>query len=682
MARQARLQQPPVAAIRPLGGRDRLPGAGGDRQPCLRQVALSARRGRRRGQGNPGTGADPRHHHQPRIRCHSDALAAPEPQRIRIARQAAGFRRRPGGCSPPAGTGGGGGLGRLRQDRRHAGQDAGRRGPCVVRHAIGVPRTIRARAVRRPRLRESGAGGGLSELPGVCRDPACASRARGHLPGFSGLVRAPAPEPGCAQRPWRPGCPRPVRRVSRRDQRRRAGATGLAGLPGAGSAPVAAGRAGARSGPWPVWPLPVLADRDQPVRSEPGGPRMAVAGASAVRLRGGRRSAGPDQCAIGTGAGLPETTRAVPAVRRLEPDRAPELLLLGVGARTVLAWPAGPCSSRRTVTPAAPGTDAVGAAGQLPQHTQCDRAGQRLAQGQAGAIWIDRPREQFPGAMRVRPRRVGGTFAGPRARAARTQPAHPCLGATRGGGLARRRQTRRPGTLLHPAVVFRARGQRPGIPACDSVRAGVGPTRGVCRGLPGCHSGRPAGRTARLPPRARQGRQVAGAVQVLCQRFVRGHDTRGREPGAGGVRHRPSAARPAGPASSGREDARLGTGANVLARGLGARGAQTGVAGQGRAGPCDPRHLPAAPASAVDTLVRGRPARYAAARLGQGAGLQQATSGTAGLRALARPACLGAATGDQGAVPTGPQPGSRQRSGGVAGVCLQPRVPARPVGAR
>ena len=66
-----------------------------------------------------------------------------------------------------------------------------------------------------------------------------------------------------------------------------------------------------------------------------------------LRLRRHRRGAGPHRRAARPGAGLPEGAGPVPAVRRLQPDRPPQLLLLGGGEDAVLAaaWPARPRST-------------------------------------------------------------------------------------------------------------------------------------------------------------------------------------------------------------------------------------------------------------------------------------------------------------------------------------------------
>ena len=100
------------------------------------------------------------------------------------------------------------------------------------------------------------------------------------------------------------------------------------------------------------------------------------------RLHRHRRSAGLDRRAARAGAGLPEDSRPVPAVRRLEPDRAPQLLLLGGSQDAVLARTGGRCGA----APATPGL-----AGQLSQHPSRDRNGECAAEDQARPLRLDRP---------------------------------------------------------------------------------------------------------------------------------------------------------------------------------------------------------------------------------------------------------------------------------------------------
>ena len=146
----------------------------------------------------------------------------------------------------------------------------------------------------------------------------------------------------------------------------------------------------------------------------------------------------------------------VPALRRLQPDRAPELLLLGGGEDAVLAGP-----GRRGR--AAPAT--AGAAGQLPQHAGRDRAGQHAAEDQAGPLRLDRPREQLPGAEHLG--RAGRGDAGPGqgrgTRAARRR--HARLRAPCRDRAARRGQGRGARAVAHAADLLGARGQGAGVPA-------------------------------------------------------------------------------------------------------------------------------------------------------------------------------------------------------------------------
>ena len=253
------------------------------------------------------------------------------------------------------------------------------RGQGAVRHPVGLPGTVGPLAVRRPRLREPGPGSRVPELPRVPGNPARSARPGDQLQRLPRLVRSP---PRRRQGAGRPRCPCTVRGVPRRHRRAAHRPAQPGRVPRPRTAPEPARPSGARGGARAVRPLPSMAGRNQPVRSQPGRPRLANAGRAHLRLRRHRRGAGPHGRATRPGAGLPEGAGAVLAVRRLQPDRAPQLLQLGGSEDAVLAGPGRPGR-------AAPA--ASGAAGQLPQHAGGDRAGQHAAEDQAGPLRLDRP---------------------------------------------------------------------------------------------------------------------------------------------------------------------------------------------------------------------------------------------------------------------------------------------------
>jgi hypothetical protein len=383
--------------------RDRVPGAGGDREPRLRQARAScAARWWTKPRSSASRPPTPRASAD--RRRHAAALAGPGPHAVRAAGQAHRLRRGAGRGLPPARAAGRHRLGRLGQDRGHAGQAARGRGPGAVRHPVGLPGAERPRAARRARLREPEAGGRLPQLPRAAGDAARAARPRGDaaMPSAAG-ASATARRCGCWATWTRRRCSRSSAASSARS--RRAAVAGR--LPGAGHAPEPAEPPAQRElahglfqryRAWLARPICTTATWSR----TPGAPRSPLKqGRPVLRLRRHRRGAGPHAGAAGPGAGAAEGAGPVHPVRRQPPDRAPQLLQLGGAEEPVLAGPGRRCGERRE--PAA-----AGAAGQLPQHARGHRAGQPAAEDQAGALRLGGPREQLPRAQHLGRGRRGG----------------------------------------------------------------------------------------------------------------------------------------------------------------------------------------------------------------------------------------------------------------------------------
>ena len=125
-----------------------------------------------------------------------------------------------------------------------------------------------------------------------------------------------------------------------------------------------------------------------------------------------------------------EEAGPVPALRRLEPDRAPELLLLGAGQEPVLAG----CGHRRTTE--------LGMCWhrQLPGNGRRGTGWPTVAEDQAPPFRLDRPREQLPGRRPSAADRIGAAAGRQGRRQEGAEPADPAIDPVRRAGDARRGQ--------------------------------------------------------------------------------------------------------------------------------------------------------------------------------------------------------------------------------------------------
>jgi hypothetical protein len=171
--------------------------------------------------------------------------------------------------------------------------------------------------------------------------------------------------------------------------------------------------------------------RGEALRPQSRRPGVAGAGRAALRLRGHRRSAGHHHRATGAGPQDAEAAGPLPALRRFEPDRPSQLLLLEPGQEPVLERP----EARRAAA-------AARAHRQLPQRARGDARRQPVAEDQAPALRLDRPREQLPRPGGRRRTRAGRADARQGEHEARTRPEDSPVHAVRRAGHARRGQGR------------------------------------------------------------------------------------------------------------------------------------------------------------------------------------------------------------------------------------------------
>ena len=276
-----------------------------------------------------------------------------------------------------------------RQDGAHPGEDEGRRRRRPVRDPLALPGAATpATCTTRTATQGERQNVDFLCLPRAARDRSgCRRAGRSRYRDFRGWVER---QPKVARRGSRTRCTRRFKGVLTGLSVERRGST-REDYRGPG---CAAPSTSARSAGWVydlferylAWLQGVGAVRPASSSRSATSPRRP-----ALRLRGGGRGPGSHQRAARADPAAAPPCGPVPAVRGLEPDRAPELLLLGAASR--------PCSS----TPARP--TPRGAIHVLRANYRNGwrrrRPGQPAAARQAASLRFGRPGEQLPGRHRL-----------------------------------------------------------------------------------------------------------------------------------------------------------------------------------------------------------------------------------------------------------------------------------------